>query len=53
MQTVEQYRKNARDCREVAKRVDQPDRDRQTLERLAKAWEKLAELRERDIKLEL
>jgi hypothetical protein len=53
MQTVEQYRKNARDCRELAKRADQTDGDRQTLERLAKAWEKLADLRERDIKLGL
>jgi hypothetical protein len=53
MHIVEQYRKNARDCRELAKRVDQSDGDRQTLERLAKAWERLANLRERDIKLEL
>jgi hypothetical protein len=51
MHTVEQYRKNAGECRELAKRLDRPE-DRQTLERLAKAWETLANMRERDIKPE-
>jgi hypothetical protein len=51
MHIVEQYRKHARNCREIAKRLDRPE-DRQMLERLAKAWETLADLRERDIKLE-
>ena len=51
MHTVEQYRNHARECREIAKRVDGPE-DRQTLERLAKAWETLANLRERDVKPE-
>jgi hypothetical protein len=39
-----------RECLEMAKRLDRPE-DRQTLEQLAKAWEKLADLRGREIKL--
>jgi hypothetical protein len=51
MHTVDQYRKPARERREIAKRVDQSE-DRQTLEQLSKAWETLASLRERDMKAE-
>ena len=49
MHIVEQYRKHAQACQEIARRLDRPE-DRQMLERLAKAWETLADLRERDIK---
>lgn len=51
MHTVDQYRKPARERREIAKRVDQSE-DRRTLEQLSKAWETLASLRERDMKAE-
>jgi len=46
---IEQYRKNARECLEMAKRLDRPQ-DRQALKEMAKTWETLASLRKRDTK---
>ena len=46
-----EYRHNAQDCREQAKRMLRPD-DRDALERLAQIWEKLADVREHHPELE-
>lgn len=45
MQTVEQYRRYASECRELAARTDSPN-DRKALELQAIAWEKIASQRE-------
>ena len=52
MRMIELYRKNARECIEMAKRLDRPE-DRQTLEEMAKTWETLASVRERNTKRRL
>lgn len=45
MQTVEEYRRYARECRELAARMDSPN-DRKALELQAIAWENIATQRE-------
>jgi hypothetical protein len=40
-----EYRYNAQECREQAKRMLRPE-DRDALERLTQIWEKLADVRE-------
>ena len=47
-----EYRYNAQECREQAKRMLRPE-DRDALERLAQIWEKLADVREHHPDLEL
>jgi len=44
MKTVEEFADNARQCRELAKKMPQP-KDRERLEEMAKAWERLAHVR--------
>jgi len=46
-----EYKRHARECREQAKRMQQPE-DRDALDRLAQIWEKLADVRERHPELE-
>ena len=48
MPIVAEYRNNADECRKLAKLMPKPD-DRETLERMAQTWEKLAEDHERDL----
>ena len=49
MRKLEEYKKHAKDCRALAAKVTQPD-DKLTLEEIAKAWEKVAALREDDLR---
>jgi hypothetical protein len=51
MHTVEQYRRNAEQCRRVAQEATPPDWGI-VLEDMARTWEKLAKLREDDLKAE-
>ena len=46
-----EYKHNAQECREQAKRMFRPE-DRDALERLAQIWEKLADVREHHPELE-
>lgn len=48
MRTVDEYKHHAKACRELAALASLPS-DKKTLEELAQAWEKIAELRETDI----
>jgi len=48
MRKLEEYKKHAKDCRALAAKVTRPE-DKVTLEEIAKAWEKVAGLRERDL----
>jgi hypothetical protein len=48
MRKVEQYKQNAKHCRALAARTTRPE-DKATLEELAKAWERVAALTERDL----
>jgi hypothetical protein len=45
---VEEYKRNAKHCRALAALVTRPE-DKLTLEEIAKAWEKVAAFRERDL----
>lgn len=45
MKTVQEYSDNARQCREMAKRMPRLE-DRVALEEMAKAWDDLAKSRE-------
>jgi hypothetical protein len=45
MQTVAEYLRYARECREMAARMSNPN-DRKALELQAAAWEKIAKARE-------
>ncbi len=49
MRTVAEYRQYARECRELATRMNDP-KDRMALELQAKAWEKVADEREAALK---
>jgi hypothetical protein len=49
MRTVAEFRQYARECREMAARMDDP-KDREALELQAKAWEKVAAGREAALK---
>ena len=48
MRKLEEYKKHAKDCRALAAEVTRPE-DKLTLEEIAKAWEKVAALREGDL----
>ena len=48
MRAVAEYIQHAIDCRILAERMTQPQ-DKKLLEELAKAWERIAALRERDL----
>ena len=48
MRKVEEYKQNAKHCRALVARATRPE-DKATLEEIAKAWEKVAALRERDL----
>jgi hypothetical protein len=48
MKVVAQYRQNANAYRQMAAHESRQD-DKKTLEIIAEAWEKLANLRERDL----
>jgi hypothetical protein len=41
-----EYKDNAQECRELAKRMPRPE-DRETLERIARIWERLENVRDR------
>ena len=48
MRAVVDYLKHALECRTLAERMTQPD-DKRVLEEIAKAWEKIAALRQQDL----
>jgi hypothetical protein len=48
MRAVGKYKQHAEECRELAAKTVRPD-ERKILEGIAKAWEKLAGLREHDL----
>ena len=48
MRKVEEYKQNAKHCRALVALVTRPE-DKVTLEEIAKAWEKVAALHERDL----
>lgn len=45
--TRDEYRENAQECRELARRMPNPQ-DRERLERMADAWEELANEQRRE-----
>jgi len=45
---VDEYKRHAEHCRALAVRMTRPE-DKVTLEEIAKAWEKVAALRESDL----
>ena len=49
MRKVEQYKQNAKHCRALAAQTTTLPEDKVTLEEIAKAWEKVAALREDDL----
>ena len=48
MRRLDEYKQHAKDCRALAAMVTRPD-DKLILEEIAKAWEEVATLRERDL----
>ena len=48
MRRVEEYKQRAQDCRALAALTMRPD-DKVILEEIAKAWDKVATLRERNL----
>jgi hypothetical protein len=48
MRAVVDYIKHAIECRTLAERTTQPD-DKRVFEEIAKAWEKIAALRQQDL----
>jgi hypothetical protein len=48
MRTVVEYRQNAQECRRLAELMAKPA-DRRALELMAKAWDKLAKARVREL----
>ena len=48
MRAAADYLKHAMECRALAERMTQPD-DKNVLEEIAKAWEKIAVLRQQDL----
>jgi hypothetical protein len=48
MRKLEEYKQNAKQCRALAALVTRPE-DKVALEEIAKAWEKVAALRARDL----
>lgn len=51
MRMVAEYREHAEECRELARRLTSP-RDKTTLEKMARSWEMLAQLRKQDVEPE-
>jgi hypothetical protein len=51
MKTVQEYRQQAHECRELAKRARSPD-EREAILTIAASWERLAGARERRITAE-
>ena len=49
MRKVEEYQRHAKHCRALAARTTTRPEDKVTLEEIAKAWEKVAALREHDL----
>ena len=49
MRKIEKYQQHAKYCRALAARTTTRPEDKVTLEEIAKAWEKVAALRERDL----
>ena len=49
MRKLEENKKHAKDCRALAARTMTRPEDKVTLEEIAKAWEKVAALREHDL----
>ena len=49
MRKVEEYQQHAKHCRALAARTTTLPEDKVTLEEIAKAWEKVAALRECDL----
>jgi hypothetical protein len=49
MRRVAEYKQHAKDCRALAESFVWPD-DKVVFEEIAKAWDKIAALRERDLK---
>lgn len=48
MRTAAEYRKQAEECRKLARQMAVPE-DKEAFEQLAENWEKLAELRKDDL----
>jgi hypothetical protein len=48
MRKVEEYKQNAKHCRALAALMTRPE-DKVALEEVARAWEKVAAFRERDL----
>jgi hypothetical protein len=48
MRKVQDYKEHAKACRALAARTIQPD-DKMLLEEIARAWDKVAALRKRDL----
>jgi hypothetical protein len=44
-----EYKQHAKECRTLAAQITQPE-DKMALEEMAKAWDKMAALRDRDLK---
>jgi hypothetical protein len=51
MRKVADYRTHAEKCRELASSMSDTT-DKETMEQLARSWERLANLRERDLEIE-
>jgi len=49
MRKVEEYQQHAKRCRALAARTTTRPEDKVTLEKIAKAWEKVSALREHDL----
>jgi hypothetical protein len=49
MRKIEEYQQHAKHCRALAARTTTRPEDKVTLEEIAKAWEKVAGLREGDL----
>ena len=48
MRRVAEYKQHAKECRTLAAQTTQPE-DKMALEEMAKAWDKIAALRDRDL----
>jgi hypothetical protein len=48
MRRMAEYKQHAKECRTLAAQITQPE-DKMALEEMAKAWDKMAALRDRDL----
>ena len=48
MRRMAEYKQHAKECRTLAAQITQPE-DKTALEEMAKAWDKMAALRDRDL----